>query len=52
VLAILLNINRDPKKPLARPQDFDPFAEPKKPTKMSSKESMNMLKKVFIDKKG
>jgi len=52
VLAMIANVNRDPKKtPAFQPADFDPYRPPKA-TRVSRKAGFAMLKSVFIDGKG
>jgi hypothetical protein len=36
VLAMLYNANRDPKKPAAKPADFDPYAERPRPVNIKA----------------
>ncbi|MBI5725922.1 MAG: hypothetical protein HZA50_18325 [Planctomycetes bacterium] len=52
LLAMLANVNRDPKKCRAfRPEDFDPHERQKKPLIVKN-EGIDILKKVFIDGPG
>lgn len=52
VLAMLANVNRDPKKtPAFQPADFDPY-RPRKPTRVDRKTGFELLKAVFVDAKG
>jgi len=48
IMALIANVNRDPKKTRAfRPRDFDPFAKRTEPLKAD----IGVLKDVFIDGK-
>jgi hypothetical protein len=52
VLAMIANVNRDPKKtPAFQPADFDPY-RPRKPARVDRTTGFDMLKAVFIDGKG
>jgi hypothetical protein len=53
VLAMLANVNRDPKKTrMFKPADFDPHHEKKNATSVVAKVSIDVLKTVFVDRKG
>jgi hypothetical protein len=52
VLAMIANVNRDPKKtPAFQPADFDPY-RPRHPARVDRKTGFEMLKAVFVDGKG
>ena len=52
VLAMIANVNRDPKKtPAFQPGDFDPY-RPRRPVRVDRKTGFARLKSVFIDGKG
>lgn len=52
VLAMIANVNRDPKKtPAFQPADFDPY-RPRKATRVSRKAGFAMLKAVFVNGAG
>jgi hypothetical protein len=52
VLAMIANVNRDPKKtPAFQPADFDPYRPPKA-VRVDRKTGFARLKSVFIDGKG
>ena len=49
VLAMLANVNRDPKRTRAfRPEDFDPHSRKDKPVVMKGR-SIDILRIVFVD---
>ena len=55
VLAMLANVNRDPKKTKPfKPSDFDPYGNANKSAKpvIRKGEDFDILKMVFIDAKG
>jgi hypothetical protein len=52
VLAMLANVNRDPKRSRAfRPGDFDPHERQTKPPAVVKGRNFNILKLVFVDRK-
>jgi hypothetical protein len=51
LLAMLANVNRDPKKGRAlRPADFHPIPARRPPEPATLKGDIGMLKKVFVDR--
>lgn len=49
ILALIANVNRDPKKHRAlKPADFDPHAAPK--SKRTRTKDLSILKAVFVDR--
>lgn len=56
VLAMLHNVNRDPKKgDPAKPDDFNPYRAqrpPSKPLPVIGEKNFDLLKMVFVDQKG
>ena len=52
LLALIANVNRDPKKTRAfRPDDFNPFAEKRTTGVTLDKGNIHILKRVFVDGK-
>ena len=50
LMALIANVNRDPKKTRAfRPADFDPHQERQRP---AAKVNIDVLKAVFVDREG
>ena len=53
VLALIANVNRDPKRQRPfRPADFDPYAEEGERDLVIPHAGIRVLKQVFIDRKG
>ena len=53
VLAMIANVNRDPKKSRAfRPDDFNPYAARLKQGVPLTAGNVRMLKTIFVDKTG
>ena len=52
ILALIANVNRDPKKTRAfRPDDFNPFVEQRPKGIPITSANIGMLKRVFVDRK-
>jgi hypothetical protein len=53
LMALVANINRDPKRTRAfRPDDFNPYAERRSRGILITSGNMEVLKTVFVDRKG
>ncbi|MGE4529660.1 MAG: hypothetical protein AB7D00_14945 [Rhodospirillaceae bacterium] len=54
LLALIANVNRDPKRQRARrPEEFHPFrSRPQSGGVRITRQNIGLLKKVFIEKKG
>ena len=54
VLALIANVNRDPKRqPRAfRPADFDPYAKEHQRPAVATKRAFELMKQVFVDNQG
>jgi len=54
VMALIANVNRDPKKGRAfRPSDFDPYArQDRRSRKVADKQSLALLKEALEARKG
>ena len=52
VLAMIANVNRDPKKKPSpfNPADFNPYGRKRKPGVAVTAQNMGILKRVFVDK--
>lgn len=53
ILALVANVNRDPKKHRPyRPEDFHPFRRKRSAGVRITRENIRLLKTVFVDKEG
>ncbi|OHB56828.1 MAG: hypothetical protein A2Y07_06870 [Planctomycetes bacterium GWF2_50_10] len=49
LMALIANVNRDPKKTRAfKPSDFDPYADKKQGRIVVNKENISVLRNLFI----
>ena len=48
LIATVINVKRDPKKPAVQPETFNPFARRQKPVQLDAAESMQALKDAFV----